>query len=324
MKHSSDLEFDYGTGYGIQNFQYATWESVLELDTSIPSSESFTGISSIFAKMNIFLLTRQSFLQYLNFFSSYDATYKQMAGEYLKICNQIANWMKEAVPDPDSKKEPPSYTDIDAKYKEIIVNSYGLLKASKITAFIPIYLTFFKNYEYFRNYIVGYTFYVQLPEHSKGVYANIVGSKYVIDPTTPGLNCVELSDVEKIENNLRLYPLIPLDVNLEEPELELAIFGNNKWVAPIQCALPYNNPNKSIYKYSVNSIKIRSSIVDLDKPQLELDVEMSFQYFYYKKTLYPASGESLKVKVYIFQQHQDPNIAMIGVPLFNTGPEWIT
>lgn len=311
---------DYGT-YVVQSFEYKDWATVLNLNRPIANNETFTGTSSYFAKLNVFLITRQNFLEYLHFFASYDDSYQQMHGEYQRICIMVSDLASEEVKR-ITVKEPEKYKEIKEIYEKVIQRNYSEIKSSTIIPLKDVYITFFKNYKYFRDFRIGYSFYMQ-PELKK-YYANVVGSTYPINPTTESLYCVELDTNQSIENNFRLYPLIPTNINIDEPKLELAIFGNGKWVSPIQFAFPYHNTQKPNYKYTVNSITISLSIAELNKPIIELkEQNMKVVSYYVNSRLYPASDVP-EVKVFLrLIREITPNEQMRGVPLFNSGIEWI-
>ncbi|WP_337045126.1 hypothetical protein [Emticicia sp. 17c] len=301
--------------YVVKGFQYKNWETVLNL--SKPSiTEDFTGTSSYLAKLNIYMITRQQFLSYLKFFSSYSITYQQMHDEYYDFClelnSSITNYLDKG-----------EYKDIINRYNTLIKSFYGLVKKSSIPSLEKLYKTFFKNYEYFKNFRIGYSCIFKDKKDGPAYYANTVGSKYPIITSTPGLFCVEFNEYKSLVDNFRLYPFIPLDVNPDNPVLKLAIFGNEKWVSPVQFMFPYRNSEKPNYKFSVNSFEISKSIKDLNIKVIEdMPIEIKVDYYYFNGRLYPASSEKTSGFLTIYQQTATKE-TMRGIPLFDFGPEWV-
>lgn len=305
---------NYGS-YAVQSFEFVDWNVLLKLKKISSSKEDspFTGISSYFGKLNVFNLTRQNFLAYLNFYSSISPEYSYMYEEYKKICYLINSMLIAEVRD---NKE------IEKKYEQIIKRHFDEVTKLPIKELKSIYLTFFKNYIYFKDFSIGYSFYFQKVGETTKYYANIVGANYSIKPETPSMNCVEFDTSEDLKSNFRLFPFIPLNVDYKNPKLNLAIFGNNKWVVPVKFAFPYKNEKKPNYYYSVNSFNIVKSIEDLNKGIFSIEVDVSVDSYYFNGKLYPASDNEMKGKLSLFQRKSTKEV-MVGVPLFNSGMEWI-
>lgn len=310
MKELSSI--NYGS-YAVQSFEYVDWDVLLNLKSISPfrKDEMFTGISSYFGKLNIFNLTRQNFLSYLNFYSSISAEYGVMYSAYQDICKIIND---KLINEAGDKKE------IEEIYQKIICLHFE--KVCEIRYLKNIYLTFFKNYVYFKDFSVGYSFYFQKQGEKTKYYANSVGTNYTIKQDTPFMNCVEFDTAESLENNFRLYPFIPLDVDYVNPKLNLAIFGNDSWIVPVQFAFPYRNEKKPNYYYSINSFNVVKSIEELKNSMLNIDVEISIDYYYFNGRLFPASDNKINGKLSLNKQSSSNNV-MVGVPLFNSGPEWV-
>lgn len=295
--------------YTVKGYQTVTWEKLLNLKEPpmpSPSGVPLTGIGSFLSKLNIYFYTRNYFLQYLQFYSSYNGTYEQMYNVYKTISMNTGQAIDTVCGLEDMK-------GIENEYENIIRGSINAIKGSKVKQLYPIYLTFFKNIEYFKDFANGYSFCFD-----GKYYANVLGSHFNILMNS---DCVEFDEVKDKQQNFRLYPFIPLDVNPNAPVLELAIFGNNKWLSPIEFVLPYDNPDKPNYKYSVNSIKISKSIKELDCPELELVVEMEYKSYYWNQKLFPATDSPVKKKMYLSWVVKPKE--MVGVPLFVTDMEWI-
>lgn len=305
---------NYGS-YAVQSFEFVDWDVLLKLKktSALKEDSPFTGISSYFGKLNVFNLTRQNFLAYLNFYSSISPEYSYMYEEYKKICYLINSILIAEVRDDK---------EIEKKYEKIIKRHFEEITKSPIKELRNIYLTFFKNYLYFKNFSTGYSFYFQKEGETTKYYANIVGANYTIKPETPSMNCVEFDTFENLKSNFRLFPFIPLNVNYENPELNLAIFGSNTWIVPVQFAFPYKNDKKPNYYYSINKLNVAKTIKELDKGILSIEVEVSVNSYYFNGKLYPASDNNIKGNLSLFQQNSTKEV-MVGVPLFNSGMEWI-
>lgn len=301
--------------YGVKGYLTISWKDLIGLEEPkkpVSDSEPFSGISSFLSKMNIYFFTRNYFLQYLQFYSSYDDTYKQLYFSYVKILENTKKKIDDVYISTDMK-------DIEAKYIDMI--QYGIIEIKNdmnAKYLYPIYLTFFKNIEYFKEFANGYSFYFD-----GKYYANTIGNKYTILGEVDKWNYVEFDTDENVMNNFRLYPFIPLDVNPDKPILKLAIFGNNKWIYPVEFIFPYTNPNKPNYLYSVNSIEISKSIEELKSASLEFEVNMEYKYYYFNKNLYKASDNPVTKKIKLSWVNSNNKQSMVGVPLFVAGDEWI-
>lgn len=325
MSKNQDTDIDYGN-FAVQGFEYKTYEFLFDFKkTNTESEQSFNGISSYFGKISIFNLTRQNFLAYLHFYSSYNKAYKDFFDEYKAICMRLDGEIAKYLDDVEDMK------GIDKVYVNLIKWHYEEVEKvvfedspERLFCLSDLYLTFFNNYIYFKKYSIGYSFHFET--EGKDYYANMVRTSYPLRPDTPRLNCVEFDKVQSLKDNFRLYPFIPLDVNPQEPEIKLAIFGNNKWVSPIEFAFPYHNEKKPKYLYSVNSFDVRKSIKDLTKAKITVDVEASVNYYYFNGMLFPASASEQKIKGKLVLIRQNADVGdqlMVGVPLFNSGPEWV-
>lgn len=299
--------------YGVKGYLTISWQELIGLEEPkdpTPDSEPFSGVSSFLSKINIYFSTRNYFLQYLQFYSSYDKTYEQLYFSYAEILKKTKKKIDEVYKLSDMK-------EIEARYLDMIQYGITEIKDNINAKYLhPIYLTFFKNVQYFKEFANGYSFCFD-----EEYYANTIGNKYTLLGEVNEWNCVEFDKDENVTNNFRLYPFIPLDVNPNKPILKLAIFGNNLWISPVEFILPYSNPNKPNYLYSVNSIEISKSIEELKSASLEFDVSMEYKYYYFNKKLYKASDNPItkKIKLY-WVNNPEP---MVGVSLFVAGDEWI-
>lgn len=313
--------------YAIQNVNSTSWEVLLNLNRPIPNSSAqedeeqtttYTGISSYLGKLNIFILTRQNFLKYLNFFEGYSKDYQQMYDEYLRI-SDITNTL---LIDYMSQKNN-DLRDIEEKYQLFIERNFDEICRSSQKNLKNVYLTFFRHYEYFKNFNKGYTFFFQDTKGGTRYYGNVIGTSYPILPETPSLLSIEFDQAESLENNFRLYPLIPLEVDPERPEITLAVFGNTQWVSPARFIFPYRNDQKPNYKFSLNSISVVKSIHDLNRISIEnLEVKMKIESYYFNGKLYPASDPTKDCYLTLYCETSSKKV-MRGVPLFNSGAEWI-
>lgn len=312
--------------YAIQNVNSTSWEALLNLNRPIPNSTAieedeqttYTGISSYLGKLNIFILTRQNFLKYLNFFEGYSKDYQQMYDEYLRICNIINTLLIDYMAQKDN-----DFKDVEQKYQLFVERNFDEICRSPQRGLKNVYLTFFRHYEYFKNFSKGYSFFFQDIRGGTRYYGNVVGAAYPILPETPSLLSIEFDQAESLENNFRLYPLISLEVDPDRPELSLAVFGNKQWVSPVQFIFPYRNDQKPNYKFSLNSINIVKSVQDLNRLSIEnLEVKMKVESYYFNGKLYPASDTSKDCYLTLYCETSNKKV-MRGVPLFNSGAEWI-
>lgn len=318
------------------DFEVATWNEIFPNVFNFEFNHSLSGVA--LGKINIHILTRFQFGQYLQFFKSYNDDYRIFSEQYAKICS-------DALEDVQKKINEKKGADLVKYYAKLIRDFRKAITdiEHKPEILMAIYDKFFANYEYFYGANLGYSIKIKFTGKKPENFPILLNEDYYLIDSS--LNILEPNGITRRKtyelsqqgslseaHNYRQFPFIHVSENEEQGivvDIRLISFCMGKWNPNLEFAI--QDPEYDFYLGFANLLTILTekdlseSLISKTTGGSDLYVSHYFVDDEWDEHSYPGVTKLTTELILIKEKFNDEKkkISFKGGSMMGTDIEWI-